>query len=781
MKNTKRILAVLLLMALLVSSFLLSVSAEETVFKADGINDIEDVLEYYTQNDYIADNYEDGAWNTEYYDGVSSEVVLDPANSDNKVLKVTGKSGEKNDGKSDKYANASLTETLIVSFDIRYDSTMQGQYNVDTKMLYADGTESWSYLTMFSVNAKDGVFQYAVWNPTSSSFDLVAFDGIAPVADTWYNVVLFFDVTENGYYFKISCDNKETWITSEVYTLGGAEKMTCFELRNNRQTRSDKISLYLDNVEVYAGTFERNPANKNNITAQTLIDLEALYNNDATDSATKIRIAVVLDRLVNEFGYVPADSTPELNAVKNVITNAPIYIDLAFAQEFVNRANAIDSSAPYSDRVAFCEESDYYSEYIPSDSEIESADTFAGNPELAAAVIAARAVFAEEKQLLVKVAEDSNAFVLEMKSFDAANQDYDGYLKPFYDKILTFTNCDFTYNGELKDAGDFTMEAAVALYKDFEAKYTKLEAVANTFIQGAEDMASALETMNASKPGEEAYEDAFAELANGYLLADSVYNNGDLDENLDESKYAKLNELFSVYLDNKAFIIEQIEACDKFIEIMKKADTATYYNAKLEFFVEADACVDDVRSKYTGVSEALTSFNALKDYINSAQKNSAAYIEAVEAVKAATTFEEKKAAIEKAVELQATGEIIGIEGVKEASIVLSEEMAKLETVITGSEAIKTLVAAIEKATTFAERRALLAKAAEAADNAELSIEGVAEAVEKYNSFMEEYNAAISSMNETHKEATENAADLASAAVEDADVNKAVYIIKDFVD
>ena len=77
MKLTKRILAILLLAALLVSCLLISASAEDP-FNADGINDIEDIMEYYDLKDYLADSYESGKWNEVHYTGTNSEVVADP-------------------------------------------------------------------------------------------------------------------------------------------------------------------------------------------------------------------------------------------------------------------------------------------------------------------------------------------------------------------------------------------------------------------------------------------------------------------------------------------------------------------------------------------------------------------------------------------------------------------------------------------------------------------------------------------------------------------------------
>ena len=61
MKLAKKLLVAMLALALLTSAFLFSVNADNT-FNATGINDIEDILEYYTLQDYLADNYNDGTW-----------------------------------------------------------------------------------------------------------------------------------------------------------------------------------------------------------------------------------------------------------------------------------------------------------------------------------------------------------------------------------------------------------------------------------------------------------------------------------------------------------------------------------------------------------------------------------------------------------------------------------------------------------------------------------------------------------------------------------------------
>ena len=258
MTITKRILTVLLMAALIVSCMLLSVSADDEKFRADGIEDIEDIMEYYDLEDFVADNYELGTWDKEYYTGSKSTIVADPTNPDNKVFAVTDI--------NNKYEKSSETDRLVVSYNIYFGSTMTAQHNLDVKTFDAAGNESVTFNTIFSSNLKKGTFQYSVWdenlNNGAGGFVLMDFADIAPEKDVWYSIVIFFNASEGSYNFKISADGGENWTYSSIYSLGNVVKMSKFQLSTKRNTRSEKVNLYLDNVEIYCGTFERNPSNK---------------------------------------------------------------------------------------------------------------------------------------------------------------------------------------------------------------------------------------------------------------------------------------------------------------------------------------------------------------------------------------------------------------------------------------------------------------------------------------------------------------------------------------
>lgn len=788
MKKNRRILAVVLLFALLVSCLFLTTATAEETFKAEGISDIEDILEYYTLDNYVADDYEDGTWDAQYYDGVNSEVVADPADGSNKVLKVTGK--------NNKYSKTGIAaESLIVSFEFFYDAAMTGEYRVDLKTKNEAGVEDTTYNTMFALNAKDGKFSNSVWdaamNNGEGGFDLVDYTGAVPALDTWYKVVLFFNPGEGVYSFKISADGGESWSVSEDFSMGAVDVISSFSLKTYALSREDAVSIYLDNVQAYCGTFERNPAQRNNVTAQTVIDLGVMYNDEETSSADKVRIATVLDKLVNVHKFVPEEGTPNIEDVNAVLANVSKYVTLAFAEEVINRANAIDKTAGYDARVAYVEESMYYVNSMPSDEELASTEALADKPEIVEAVKNARAAFAQEELDCAALASDSQNFVILMSTYNPSSADYDGYLKNFYAEVTAFANVDFAFDYTYTDV-DYSMEQAAADFLEFSAKYLKLEGAANAFIEGADKMSAALEIMSASQPKSEEYESAFADLSAGYLQADAVYNNGDIDENLDESTHAALLASFTIYLENRDFVVGQIAACEAFLDVMKRADTATYYAAIKAELAEAGQYIDAARTKFPGVPEALERYSQLTEQIANSEKAAADYVAAVSAITAAQTFADKQTAIANALALKEAGDVTGIAGVKEANITLSEQMTAVETLITNSDIIKAVVAELETATSLVVKRQLISRAnqaianyeqslkALAGESSDLSVEGVPEAIEDVEVFTVKYVESVSAKNDAHVAATEIAVDVAGAVPGAENVYKAADVIKNYI-
>lgn len=848
MKITKRILAVLVLMALLVSCVLLSVSAEDNkkTFNAEGINDIEDILEYYASDEFVADNYESQAPNVTYYSGDNSEVIVDPANENNKVLKVFAGNNE--------YKISVDSKALIVSFNICYDASMEGQYKLNLKTLDTNGEESITYTSFFTVNAGANKFQYSVWdselNSGEGGFVLADFEEIAPVAGAWYKVVIFFDAEEGQYSFKIiyaDKDGKPVQVDSEKISLGNVACATDLSLKTYAEERGDKVLAYIDNVEIYSGTFERTPANKGFITARTFLDLDALYNAENTDLQTQVRIAKVFDDLWVSGRYTAVFVTDEAlgvsqDAVVQVQNNIPAYVNSAFAKEIVRIAEAIDVESGYAARIENIAEYGYFNSVLPENEEL--ADAPGIDAELGEKLIAARVAIENEKTACETIADDSVKLMTLMQSYDSSISDYDGYLAKLYQSVMACEKWDITYTGYIGEDNPFTIQDAASLREEFLSKYNKLDTAAGVFINEANKMkaavellgkaeqdmrealsayteaerimTAALEIMNGINLEDEnlseqdralyaeqksifeaqkatydeqkalydaanvIYEDEFAKLANAYLAAKEIYNGGDIDENLDEATHSELFSLFSVYTDNEDFIIAETALSDKFISVVKDAEIATYYTSKVERLREAESYLDSIRIKYSTVAEALEKYNQLKADIASQEKAAADYIAAVNEIAKAESFADRKAAVEAATALKAEGDVLGISGVNEANMALSEAAARIETENANSVTLIALVAEIGRVRDFLTRRELLARAQYAADNTDETIEGVTDAKARLAELMEAYIEEVNKMNASHTASSEKAADLIGSAVSDENVYKAVSIIKNFI-
>lgn len=799
MKIIKRALAVLLLFALLISCLLLTVSAEET-FKAKGITDIEDVLEYFEKDYYFSDDYQDGEW-SDYYtaNAINSEVVADPELEGNKVLEVTGAA------KYNKYHVPVSTDTLVISFDLYYDESMTGAYTVDLITKDALGVEDSTFTSFLKIDAVSGAVKNSVFDPAlnngSGAYILSDYEGFVTESNVWYNVAIFLNAVENKYSFKISDDGGESWHASPDFTIS-ASLFTQVELKPYLEGRNvnDVIFFYLDNVKAYEGTFERYPDEQNAIIEQTIKDLEALYNADGTDNLIKMRIAAVFEKLKSYYQTENAE-------IVSILTKATNYINLAYADEMIKRAEAIDASAPYHDRESFVAEFYAYSDKLPANDVLSTLDGFSENAELVEAVKAARELFAIEKAACELVKAHSSAFKLHMYGYNENSDSYD-YLKSFYDEVSLYTDVDYTFSGAVAGTYDYTMEEAKADFEAFTAKYQRISAVAEAFLNGTDKMLSAVADINAYLPGDAEYEDAFALLSEGYYTVDgvilSVYTGAlgdlasakiiDLDAELDELSLSDFVERNQVFFEYKDMILKNMEIGNSFVTVMIQASTASYYTAKESYFKAAKLIYEQIdengrpalRVKAYGVSEYVTIYHELANYFVEAEKSAAAYVNAVnEAIRLiedpTATMADKIAAIEAARALKESGDINGIDGVTQANSDLSKYSTYLNSVIADSESLITIASQLAGANTFAARRTLLVAAAKAAKNCDKSIEGVAEAYALFESYKAAYESEVAAMNASHLSATVNGLATVGAAAADAEVYTAVDIISQYAE
>ena len=793
MKITKRVLTVLLLSALLLSCLLFTVSAEET-FKADGISDIEDVLEYFEEEYFVYDDYEDGVWSKYYTENaLNSEIVSDPRNSENNILKVTGPA------KDNKYSVAvpadEILDTLVISFDIFYDSNMTGAYNVDIMMKNKEGLEDVTFTTFLKFDVKNGKLMNSVFDPAlnngEGAYVLTEYTDFVPAVDTWHEVVMFFNTNTGVYSFKIFTDGAENWHTSPDFTIDAAS-FSKVELKPylEGRTLTDKISLCLDDVRVYSGTFERFPARQTEIVNQTIKDLDALYNADGTDNLTKMRIAAVFEGLKSAYTTDDAE-------IAKILQKATTYIHLAYADELIKRAEAIDTTLPYHDRDNFVTEFFSYSEKMPTDAELDSADGFKDDAELVSAVKAARALFNEEKLACDKIKADSVAFLLKMKDYDPLNFNYES-INTFYSEITVYTDVDYTFRGVVEGAGEYTMEQAEADYGAFIERYARISASANAFISGTDKMLGAVSGITTSVPGEEAYEVAFGALSEGFYVVDAVIlsvdgNVIDIDAELDEASIPDFENRNAVYFAHKASILENMVICDSFVSVMAQATAASYYTAQVKYFEEAKEIYDSVdingrpalRKMAYGVVESVENYLALEAYIANAQVFAKQYVDAVAVAVSiidspTASFQDKLDAIANAAALKEQGDVTGIEGVAKANSDFSKYKSLIESVVADSNKLVALIPQITAANSFIERRALLVEAAKAAANSEVTLEGVFDALVAFEQYKAAYENDIAAMNKTHNTASSNALFVAGVITGNNDVYTSTDIVAQYI-
>ena len=756
MKLAKKILVAMLALALLTSAFLFNATATDT-FNAPGMNDIEDIYEYYTLEDYLADNYNDGTWTTELmetdsdysqsnidkngYQLINVSTTQDPTNPDNGVLGVklpyNKKSGYTMELAKDERAQG-LTDKLFLAFKIYFDESVTNNFFYELKVgtVNEAGKASSSQFTIlqfnFSLNNGDTGFYYSAWNSATQSFasTLTKIEGKTPETGKWYDVVIAVNAVDDVYSFDIKDLEGNAIVSSGDLSLEGAKALwgfNCYgKFLNTKGTTAEKnetkkkaAQFYLDDMEIYEGSFLRYPSHKDSVTTTHLQDLDALYNAPGTDYETKLRIASVLDYLYNE---------AEDFAVAAAMPNAYKYINETYAQAFKTAADAINPNANYYDRVDYLAVIDAYNSKLPAPEALSGAPGITA--ELEAIIIAARKAYSDEVASLAIFKEQSSAFVDFMNAFDNTNKDY-----AYITKYLADANQDIyaeriiTYEGVVE---------ANAILDALTAKVALMNADINAFV-------AAVDAMEAST--------TFGTLFQAYLDATASYTKygtvAVINPELDNATAPGLADKIAYYETKVVDVLATAAICDNFNRIVKEATISSYYTSLVKEITEAT----EVRAQfgayemdYPGIADSVATYEAFKLAIDASENAVQAYITAVNAIATKTTFAEKKAAVIAATALKAAGDVLGAEGVVEANITLTAAEAEINFLEGSSTTLISLVEQIKAAKTLAEKRALILLANVSAANAEDTYTGVSAAKADLAAEIAAFEAAVAAAN-----------------------------------
>ena len=754
MKFAKKILVAMLALALLASAFIFGATATDT-FNAPGFDDVEDILEYYTLDDYVADNFNDGTWTTEYIDsqaGANVAAAKDPTNADNGVMEITvpfmKKAGYKRELSGTEKVNG-FTDKLLLTFKVYFDASATDELffelqvgTVNDKNVATSGQFTVLQFN-FAKNKNNGVpgFYYSSWNEATQQFtkDVTAVEGVVPQTGTWYDVVISFNAAEDLYSFNISDLEGNSIVSSGDIPLPGIKSVWgfyCYGQAYNLSNRTSSTKFYLDDMEIYEGSYVRYPSLINEITTTHLKDLDALYNAADTDFATKLRIADVLDYLYNE---------SEKFVVGDVMPNAQKYINETYAQAIINAAGAINTAAAYDERVAQTVVVEEYSAKLPASDALNGIVGITA--ELETAVIAARAACAEELATLAVIKEQSDAFIALMGEYDDTNKDY-------------------TYVTEyLKSASN------AEKYEKRDATYTGV-AEANEIFEGLKSKAERMEADVASFMGAVGKMEAattFGPLYAAYVEANFFYTqygtdaviNPDLDQSTKEGLEDKIVS-YEAKVDN---VLTIAAICDNFKRIINEATISSYYSSLVGELEEAAVVREefgDYEMDYPGLADAVAIYNELVAAVSASKSAVEAYITAVNAIATKTTFSEKKAAVTAALALKDKGDVLGMEGVVEANIALTNAEAEVNFLESSSKTFISLVEQLKAATTLAQRRALIHLAKASALDAEATYTGVSVATDDLAFEIAEFEADVEAANGALENATKSAQAIVSS-------------------
>lgn len=769
MKLAKRILVPVLVIALLASVFAfttVAVDDREYDYTLESITKAEQILEYYALDDYLADNYEDGTWDTAKIKATALaafkptyKVVADPLNADNKVLSVTLPRAKTALGYTlSADGNELLTDRLIVSSRVYFDATatkgLEFKLNVG---LRNEIEETSRYYDIIKVDMKNGgALTYAGWDETQQVMvaDANTYADWQAQTGAWYDFLITFNAEDDIYNVVVKSvptdgSEPEVLASSGNVSIKGAIGMSGFNV--TATATGTGVSCCFDDFEIYEGSTTRSPSIKEENTDIHVEDLVKFYN-ETEDFATKVRIADVFYDLSAVYGVtlVNAEAYTQMNA--------------AIAQEFLNRVEKIDSTLEFFDRADWVDAISLYNDKLADNDGL--LDLPGITEDLAAAVVAAREIFLVEKaeidvvrehsdnliDFLTNVYDENNTDYLQMKAWFAEIHDqyvaenpdfadYDTEKYPYQTRFYTLA--DIRY-GELPNLMD--------KYNAFEKKVAEIDAAIADFTAKVDEMEAAA---------------TFGPRFVAYVEATEIYNDGVIHEGLDNSTNAKLAERIAYYLEQQPIILEKQAQCEYFIDLVNQTAYASYYTVLVEKIDLAVAAYEFIEPDYEDIAESITLYASLLELRKSMEAEASAYIAAVEAIAEAEGFYAKKEAVRVAAEYKVKGDVLGYEGVEEANIAFSEADADVKFRENSSMSLIKLVAQINDLMSAEsyndyEVRALLRLADVAYENADDEINGVSVAKAAFDAAVEEFKADCAVANEIITAATDTAAAIAGA-------------------
>ena len=747
MKMYKRVFIGALCLAVLLSCFAVFASAKE--YTSDNFGDI---LEYYDEPIVFADDFEG------YNDGDAYTTdIFNPAGGTNSTI-IKLDSG-------DKYLNLNPQVTapktkdmyLYTDFENSLDSfvisaTVSGTAKPITIWLCdtngtAEAINGETDIPLVELHVgestDEGRVKYYTYNPKTGASESHKLEGITLNSTDKFEVSIVYNSTAKTYSLTVTslADASNTATVENVY--GPMSEVKRVKIGAKTAQIKPKLNINIFDLAIYGGTYVRDFDAKATESDKALAAMYEVYASEESTDEAKLNV-VTIAGMMAKLGYTTTDAT--LSEKLNEMLAAGINF---YAVELENFILGFGVATDYKTRVAYIEKYADYFTLLPE-------DLSPVGEEKAARIQEIVAIFDEEKAILNGYKLNSDAFIAALKGANGDSTDYT-YLKPIYDEATKYYSGIYSaYPGITESVRNYNKIAGVVEFLDKNA---------STFI-------TSVNIASSDAP--------FADRYNAYLEAKK--------SKVDNETYPGVTEALAAYTGIQTEMVAVETVAFEYLDYSTSALCALYIPAQEAYITLANA-VENLELGFPGVSEAKAAIAALEADIAAKKAAAQAYIDAVDALEGKTG-----AALDEAIavakELQATGNILGIDGIERANITLSS----IESALTNSKGygdkFNKLVAAIGgvivdgKITSSEQTREAILSALAISSKADDSYAGVSNNKDILNKAIADYNAAVNAANTAFSDLCGTATGVVLSATKGdsvtALVGKVVAFIKELV-
>ncbi len=791
MKIAKKLLIVLLAVALSVSCFAL-MSSGTTEANLD--QSIKNLKEYALYDEYVLDDFSSFQSNSQYtvnndaggykvqFLGNPSYKVVDDG-SGNNILQIENKALLR---PAYTLTFNETTNGFVASFKIKTDDLVFGNFNQGVNNVNGSRfeinlvaepktgsveTQAAFFVMDCHVYADDPEapmqFTYLDHHVNELGADIYeekAFE-MAPKLGEWYEIKAVFDADSGKFSVSVTDSQGNNETKSDV-SLGNVKAFKKAELRvNNTLDGLSQIgtSTWLDDVKIYRGTFLRDFSAKENKIAEYLIEVDAFANASDTSKEDLIKIFEVYKEMFVDNAFAFSTSCSKYAQVSPIEAKIKTVVYPTFVDLYNYNIEKIATLENYYKRLSHLEDLEIINRVFSNadgeelgDSEVLALSGM--NADLLAKLKSARNAHKAEIAAVDATQYQSDTFIYYTNfEYDQSSKNYE-HMRSRYDFLTSLTYCDPAYVYVVTPniiPTYLTVEECLAVYNALGEKLEIIEQNANTVIAAADIVYDTTK--------------AFAARYEAYVKIMEIYGDGVVSENLSDDTYPGLLEAISKF-NATTDMAPKIELHDNFISTVGRAKALTEYTMiiaeldSVKTFMDDNTSVDFLEEGYPGIDAAKKDYNDLRAKLATDFENAGKYIAAVNKIAEAEGFANKKAAVAAAEALKTLGNVNGVPGVKEANELLfaaSSEVALLEGY---SATLINSVAALKEETDIAKRRELIFTAKECIDNCEASITGVSQAKTDYEALKAQYDADVAAINGALFAAIEAASEVSSRMI-----------------